>query len=244
MTDYEASTYGERVAEIYDDWYPSLGNEEELAGVLAELAGGGAALELGVGTGRVALRLAERGVEVHGVDASPAMVERLRAKPRGDRIPVTVGDFREVPPGPFSLVYVVFNTFFALLTQEDQVACFESVAAALEPGGAFVVECFVPDLARFDRNQRVNGELADPDEVRFSVAVHDPLAQRVQSSHVRLREDGIRLYPVQIRYAYVSELDLMARVAGLSLRSRWSGWDRGEFTAASGMHVSVYELRS
>ena len=244
MSEYEVSTYGERIADVYDDWHESLGNEEQIVEVLAELAGSGPALELGIGTGRVALPLAERGVEVHGVDASPAMVGRLRAKPGGDRIPVTMGDFREVPPGPFALVYVVFNTFFGLLTQEDQVRCFESVAAALRPGGVFVLECFVPDVSRFDRGQRVHGEQAEPDQVRFSVAVHDPTTQRVRSSHVQIREDGIRLYPVQIRYAFVSELDLMARVAGLGLRSRWSAWDRGQFTAASGAHVSVYERPS
>lgn len=244
MSEYDASTYGERVADVYDEWYASLGNEEQMAAVLAELAGDGPALELGIGTGRIALRLQERGVEVRGVDASPAMVERLRAKPGGDRIAVTIGHFRDVPSGPFSLVYVVFNTFFGLLTQDDQVQCFESVARALRPGGSFVLECFVPDTARFDRGQRVHGERAEADEVRFSVAVHDPVSQRVRSSHVQLRDSGVRLFPVHIRYAFVSELDLMARVAGLRLRSRWSGWDRGEFTASSGGHVSVYERPS
>jgi SAM-dependent methyltransferase len=245
MTEYDVSTYGERIADVYDDWHATLGNEEQMAEVLAGLADDGPALELGIGTGRVALRLRERGIEVHGVDASPAMVERLREKPGGAEIPVSIGDFVDVPgDGRFALVYVVFNTFFGLLSQNDQVQCFEGVARALRPGGVFVLECFVPDVARFDRGQRVHGERAEADVVRFSVAVHDPVEQRVRSSHVEVRDGSVRLFPVHIRYAFVSELDLMARVAGLALRSRWSGWDQGAFTAASGAHVSVYERPS
>ncbi len=191
---------------------------------LVELAHAGPALELAIGTGRLALPLAERGVEVHGIDASEAMVARLRSKSGGERIPVTIGDFADVPiEGRYALVYVVFNTLFALQTQEAQIRCFRNVAACLADGGVFVVEAFVPDLSRFDRGR------------------HHPVEQRVESQHVLLSEQGIRFYPVQIRYAYPSELDLMARLAGLQLRARFGGWRREPFTAASAMHVSVYE---
>jgi SAM-dependent methyltransferase len=241
VSEYDASTYGERIADVYDSWYPPRMDPGPAVALLAELAEDGPVLELGIGTGRIALPLRERGVEVQGVDASSAMVEQLRAKRGGDRIHVTMGDFSEVPEGPFSLVYVVFNTFFGLLSQNAQVRCFESVARALRPGGVFVLECFVPDVARFDRGQRIHAEVADPDEARFSVAIHHPLEQRVESSHVVLREDGVRLYPVQLRYAFVPELDLMARLAGLRLRDRWAGWNRETFDDSSGQHVSVYE---
>ena len=209
---------------------------------LVELAHAGPALELAIGTGRLALPLAERGIDVHGIDASEAMVARLRSKSRGERIPVTIGDFADVPiEGRYALVYVVFNTLFALQTQEAQIRCFRNVAACLADGGVFVVEAFVPDLSRFDRGQRIEAERVGLDQVWLGAARHHPVEQRVESQHVLLSEQGIRFYPVQIRYAYPSELDLMARLAGLQLRARFGGWRRESFTAASGMHVSVYE---
>jgi SAM-dependent methyltransferase len=159
MEGYDETTYGERWADIYDEWVKRVGMTAEpnvVVPVLAELAGRGPALELAIGTGRIALPLAERGVEVHGVDASASMVRRLRAKPGGDAIPVTMGDFADVPvEGQYTLVYVVFNTFFALVSQSDQVRCFENVAAHLTGDGVFVIEAFVPDVTRFDRGQRV-----------------------------------------------------------------------------------------
>jgi hypothetical protein len=174
------------------------------------------------------------------------MVERLRAKPGGAAIPVTPGDFADVgtlplpTPGGFAVVLVVFNTFFALLTQDEQVRCFAGVAARLAPGGAFVLEAFVPDLGRFERGQRTGTQALALDRVRLEVSIHDPVEQRVRSQHVVLDQQGVRLFPVQIRYAWPSELDLMARLAGLRLAERWSGWRGEPFVARSPRHVSVY----
>ena len=212
---------------------------------LAELAGPGPALELGIGTGRVALPLAAAGVEVHGIDASAAMVERLRAKPGGEAVEVTLGDFAGVPvasvEGGYPLVYVVFNTFFALLTQDDQVRCFAGVAGHLAAGGVFVLQGFVPDPTLHPGGQSIRARHLALDLVRVDVALHDPVAQRVDFQHVLLAGDGPRLLPGAIRYAWPAELDLMARLAGLRLRERWGGWRREPFGAGSGLHVSVYE---
>ena len=241
MNDYTAETYGERVAAVYDDWYGDY--DEAMIDLLAELARDGRALELGIGTGRVALPLAARGVEVHGLDASPAMIERLRAKPGGDRIAVTVGDIAEVAvAGQFALAYVVFNTFFALTTQDAQVRCFQQVGARLAPGGCFLLELFVPDLTRYDRH----GATAKPtrvtaERVELDAAQLDAVTQNIISQKVVLTDGQVRLYPVQVRYAWPAELDLMARLAGLRLRARWAGWRREPFTTQSTKHVSVYE---
>ena len=243
MKDYDEATYGDRIADVYDEWYRAL-DPAPAAETLAALGGGGAALELAIGTGRIALPLAAHGIEVHGIDASEAMVARLREKPGGERIPVTIGDFAEVAvDGRYALVYVAFNTFFALLSQEKQVRCFANVAEHLTDDGVFVIEAFVPDLARFDRGQRVNANRVEADLVILDVSIHDPVEQRVASQHVVLGGGGVRLQPVAIRYAFPSELDLMARLAGLELRERWSGWSREPFTPASGSHVSVYASR-
>ena len=242
MTGRDPSTYGDRMAGVYDEWFGEPGEAEEAAGFLAGLAGPGPALELGIGTGRVALPLLRRGTAVRGIDASEAMVDRLRAKPGGEDIPVTFGDFVEVGvEGSFPLVYVVFNTFFALLTQEDQARCFANVARRLDTGGTFVMEAFVPDPARFDSGQVVQTKRVGAGEVVLECSRHDPVRQRVDSQNVVVRADGARLYPASIRYAWPSELDLMARLAGLRLRERWADWSRGPFTARSGGHVSVYE---
>ncbi len=241
MNDYDASTYGERIAEIYDEWYPSL-DAEAAVEFLAALAGTGPVLELGIGTGRIALPLVRRGIPVRGIDASHAMVEKLRAKPDGDGLPVTIGDLADVDVEEhYPLVFVAFNTLFCLPTQEDQLRCFENVAARLSEGGAFVVEAFVPDLTRFERNQRVGVEDIEPDRVRLEFSKHNPLTQQVESRHVVVTEQGIKFYPLKVRYAYPSELDLMARIAGLRLRERWGGWRRDRLTPASVTHVSVYE---
>jgi SAM-dependent methyltransferase len=216
--------------------------DEAMIATLAELARAGRALELGIGTGRIALPLAARGVEVHGIDASPAMVARMRIKPGGAEIPVAMGDFADVGvEGAFSLVYVVFNTFFGLLSQEEQVRCFENVARHLAADGVFVIEAFVPDMTRFARGQCLNAARVETDAVLLDASRHDPLTQRVVSQQILITESGTRLFPVQIRYAWPAELDLMARLAGLRLRHRWAGWQREPFTAASGKHVSVYE---
>ena len=237
--DYRHDTYGERVADVYDEWFGSF--DEDAVTLLAELARGGPALELGIGTGRMALPLVSRGVEVEGIDASPSMVERLRAKPGGEAIKVSFGNFAEVTAeGEFALVYVVFNTFFGLLTQEDQVRCFEGVSRRLAPGGVFLIEAFVPDMTLFDRGQRVRARNVTAGMASIDIAEHDISKQRVSSQHVTIEEGGVRLYPVQIRYCWPSELDLMARLAGLTLRERWGGWRREPFDSQSTKHVSVY----
>ncbi len=243
MEGYGPETYGERIAETYDRWYERAPFLETEAAVetLAELAGEGPVLELAIGTGRIAIPLAELGVDVHGIDSSQAMVAKLREKPGGGRISVTIGDFADVAAeGSFTLVFVAFNTFFALTTQDDQVRCFENAARRLTENGVFVLEAFVPDLARFDRGQRVEAESVEVDEVRLGVARHDPVGQLVQGQHLHITGSGVRLYPLSIRYAFPSELDLMARLAGLRLRERWGSWRKEPFTEQSGKHVSVY----
>jgi SAM-dependent methyltransferase len=242
MSEYEPSTYGERIAEVFDTWYSAGQDTDGAVEFLAGVATGGDALELGIGTGRVALPLAARGIKVHGIDASPAMIRRLRTKPGGEDIPVTLGDFAEVPvQGHFRLIYVVFNTFFALLTQEAQVKCFQAAAAHLSGGGFFVLENFVPDLTRFDRGQRTDTISFAVDAVRIDAAIHDAINQRCYVQHVRIDEKAARLYPVQFRYAWPSEMDLMARLARLELRNRYGGWRNEPFTNASSRHVSVYQ---
>lgn len=241
MEGYVAKTYGERIAPIYDQRYPSAVPGQ--VDLLVELAGTGPALELGIGTGRLALPLAARGVEVHGIDASPAMIERLRAKPGGDEVTVAIGDFTDFDLGKrFSLVFVAFNTLFALASQQAQVACFRAVVRHLTPGGRFLVEAFVPDLGRFDRGQRVCATTVDLDGVKLDCSVHDPVAQRVTTQHVTLGTSGIHCYPVEIRYAWPSELDLMASLAGLEPEARWGGWDRRRFSSDCGTHLSLWRL--
>lgn len=244
MTDpegYDAATYGDRIADAYDELF---GGAFDLAGtvdLLAELAGDGPALELGIGTGRVALPLVARGVEVHGIDASAAMVARLRAKPGGDRIPVTIGNFVDLPvAGRYALVYIPFNTFFALLTQEEQVRCFASVAAHLTDGGRFLIDAFVPDPGRYRRGQNLEVQRIDADSLHLLAAQHDPIEQRLVSQRILMTPAGIKLFPVNLRYAWPAELDLMARLAGLVREDRWGGWRRQPFVAESTTHVSVY----
>jgi SAM-dependent methyltransferase len=209
---------------------------------LAELAGDGRALELGIGTGRIALPLSAKGVEVHGIDAAESMISQLRAKPGGQQITITPGNFAEVAvEGTFALVYIVFNTFFALSSQDEQVQCFRNVAARLDAGGCFVIEAFVPDLNRFTGGQVNWATKVTADEVQLDVGQHDAATQRVVSQKVVITEGNVRLYPVQIRYCWPSELDLMAQIAALRLRERWSNWKREPFTSESGQHISVYE---
>jgi SAM-dependent methyltransferase len=218
------------------------GDETAAVAFLAQLAGPGPALELGIGTGRIALPLAAHGIRVDGIDLSPAMVDQLRAKPDGDQLSVTVGDMAEVPvSGTYRLIYVVFNTLFNLLTQEDQVRCFENVAVHLADDGSFVVEAFVPTfLYQLRNNQYVDVETVEVDEVRLDLLRHDPATQMIEESHVSLSRAGVRLNPVVQRYAWPSELDLMARIAGLRRKGHWGGWNREPFNSDSSAHVSVY----
>jgi len=236
-----AADYGDHFADIYDDFYPGLDQVEPIVDGVRGLAEGGQVLELGVGTGRVALPLVEAGVAISGMDASQAMLDRLASKPGADAIPTFLGDFGATPlGGPYSLVFVAFNTFFGLLEQEEQVGCFRNVAAALQPGGRFAIEAFVPDLARFDRGQRTSLGKLEKDWLFIDVARHDQATQRVSSAHVVVKDGGTRILPVEIRYAWPSELDLMAQLTGFEVEHRWEWWDGTPFTSTSPRHVSVY----
>lgn len=237
----DVADYGQTWATVYDERFAGKDPSAEVA-LLAELAGTGPALELGIGTGRVALPLAGRGVAVYGIDASESMVARLREKPGGAAIPVTIGDFEAIPlDGPFTLVYVVFNTFFGLLSQDAQVRCFQSVAGRLQPGGRFLIEAFVPDLGRFRNHQDVRTVRLDDDIVDLAASMHDLVTQRVDARNIFISGGAVDVRPTSIRYAWPAELDLMARIAGLGLEARWGGWRREPFTPASGFHVSVYQ---
>jgi SAM-dependent methyltransferase len=239
---YEASTYGDRIADVYDEWPGVPTDTDRVVAFLADVAARGPILELGIGTGRLALPLVERGFAVSGIDSSAAMVAKLRAKRDGERIRVTMGNFADMAiDGRFALIFVAFNTFFGLLSQDDQLRCFAGVAERLADDGVFVIEAFVPDLGRFDHGQRVGATDVRTDAVYLEASLHDPVAQRVRSQQLVITEAGIRMYPVEVRYAWPSELDLMARLAGLRLRERFGGWSREPFTASSGRHVSVYQ---
>jgi SAM-dependent methyltransferase len=246
--------FPERVAATYDD-DPDIfgpGAVDAVVGVLAELAGGpassghgaspghGRALEFGIGTGRIALPLAARGVEVHGIDLSEAMVARLRAKPGGDAIGVTIGDFATATmDGTFSLAYLVFNTIMNLTTQDAQVACFRNAAAHLEPGGCFVIETRVPDLRRLPPGQDVLPWHVSPD--RWVAYSFDTATQAMQGHYVSFAGGRGEYRTMPFRYVWPAELDLMARLAGMQLRDRWAGWAREPFTSESRQHVSVWE---
>ena len=241
MNFYSDKTYGEHVAGVYDEWYAEF---DPLAiDALGELAQGGRALELGIGTGRIALPLSVKNVEVHGIDAAPSMISRLRQKEGGERLTITEGNFAEVPvEGEFALVYIMFNTFFALSSQDEQVKCFRNVAAHLARDGCFAIEAFVPDLNRFTGGQVNWATKVTTDEVQLDVGQHEAATQRVVSQKVVITNGSVRLFPVQIRYAWPSELDLMAQLAGLRLHERWSNWKREPFTSESGQHISFYRF--
>ncbi len=241
MEEYTQRTYGEEWAAEYDSIHGEL-DPTQAVETLLDLAGGKPVLELAIGTGRIALPLKERGVEIHGVDISDAMVAQLRKKPGGEEIPVTMGNFAEVDfDGEFALIFLAFNTIFGLLTQEDQLRLFENVARQLTADGIFVIEAFVPDLTRFDRDQRVSAMEIELDSVRIEISKHDHSTQLLETQIATFSANGIRMRPIRLRYAYPPELDLMAKLAGLRLRERWGGWDRAEFGPRSNQHVSVYE---
>jgi hypothetical protein len=234
--------FGEETAARYDDSSDEMFQPaaiEPVVDFLAALAGDGAALELGIGTGRIALPLAARGVEVHGIDLSSAMVARLRAKPGGDEIPVAIGDFATARAnGTFSLAYLVFNTINNLTTQDAQVACFDTVSAQLESGGHFVIEVEVPQLQRLPPGETVRAFSLTPTHLGFDE--FDVAAQGLVSHHYELVEGVWRSDSVPFRYVWPSELDLMARLAGMTLVERWGGWRREPFTRDSTSHVSVW----
>ena len=243
--DAEEGFFGERVASVYDENVAQMFAPEQVQPVvdlLARFAGDGDALEFAIGTGRIALPLAERGVRVAGIDSSEAMVARLRAKPGGEQLEVAIGDFATTRvDGEFSVVFLVFNTIFNLVTQDAQVACFENAAAHLVSGGRFVIETGVPDLQLLPLGQTIVPFRADPQGI--SVDVYDVVSQRFSSQHFHFDRSGVTAHPVEFRYAWPAELDLMARIAGLTLEDRWAGWNGEPFTNLSRSHVSVYAKR-
>jgi len=239
----EDGYFGDRVAATYDESSADMfepGVVDAAADLLAGLAAGGRALELGIGTGRIALPLARRGVPVHGIDLSRAMVARLRAKPGGDAIGVTIGDFATTRvDGTFSVAYLVFNTIMNLTTQAAQVACFRNVAAHLEPGGCFVIEVGIPDLRRLPPGQNVVPFHVSP--TRWAFDVYDVATQAMSSNYVEVTGGRGEYTSIPFRYVWPAELDLMAQLAGLRLRERWDGWTREPFTSESRQHVSIWE---
>jgi SAM-dependent methyltransferase len=241
--DEQDGYFGEHVASRYDETSADMfvpGVVDPAVDFLAGLAGGGRALELGIGTGRIALPLARRGVAVHGIDLSRAMVARMRAKPGGDAIGVTFGDFATTRAGgTFSLAYLVFNTIMNLTSQAEQVECFRNVAAQLEPGGCFVIEVGVPDLRRLPPGQNVLPFHVSA--TRWSFDVYDTATQAMSSNFVEVTDGRGRYTSIPFRYVWPAELDLMAQLAGMRLRERWDGWTREPFTGQSRQHVSVWE---
>jgi SAM-dependent methyltransferase len=230
-----AASYDDDSAEMFD---PAI--LEPVVDFLAGIAGSGRALELGIGTGRIALPLAQRGVQVHGIDLSRAMVARLRTKPGGDDIGVTIGDFATTSvDGSFSLAYLVFNTIGNLTTQEAQVACFRNVAEHLQPGGSFVIEVGVPELQRLPPGETVHAFHVS--ETRWGFDEYDVAAQGLTSHHLWIGDGRVDHFSLPFRYVWPSELDLMAQLAGMRLRERWGDWKREPFTSESGKHVSVWE---
>ena len=235
--------FDERVADRYDESSAEMFDPEVVdpaVDFLAELAGSGHALELGIGTGRIALPLAQRGVPVHGIELSKAMAAKLRAKPGGEDIGVTIGDFATTTvDGTFSVTYLVFNTILNLTTQAAQVACFQNVAAHLEPGGCFVIEVGVPGLQGLPPGQTFR--VFHVSKNRWGFDEYDVPNQGLISHHFEIVDGRAERLSIPFRYAWPSELDLMAQLAGMRLRERWSGWKREPFTSDSGKHVSVWE---
>jgi SAM-dependent methyltransferase len=230
-----AARYDESSADMFE---PAV--VEATVDFLAELAGHGRALELGIGTGRIALPLVRRGVEVHGIELSTAMAARLRAKPGGEGIPVTIGDFATAKAdGTFRLAYLVFNTIMNLTTQAAQVACFRNVAEHLEPGGRFVIEVGVPGLRRLPPGETF--QVFDWSDNHWGIDEYDVATQGLISHHFQRVDGRIELQSIPFRYAWPAELDLMAELAGMRLRERWAGWKREPFTSGSTEHVSVWE---
>jgi SAM-dependent methyltransferase len=231
------------VAERYDERLGELGDPEVVATTadfLAARAGDGHALEFGIGTGRIALPLASRGIRVHGIDLSPDMVRKLREKPGGDKIGVTIGDYATTKVGEkFGLVYLVFNTIMNLTTQDEQIAAFQNAAAHLDDGGRFVVEVMTPDLQRLPRGETVRTFAFSP--AHLGLDEIDVASQHLNSHHYRLVDGRYELTSAPFRYVWPSELDLMARLAGMSLRERWSDWNREPFLSESTKHISVWQ---
>lgn len=239
--EHDPAAYGAAFADVYDDWYSDVSDAEATAELVADLAGGDPVLELGIGTGRLALPIAARGVEIHGIDASAAMVERLRRKPGGEAIPVTVSDFTDVPvsaPGGFGVVLIAYNTFFNLPTGASQGRCLGAAAQRLRPGGAVVIEAFVPD----PDSPSTGCELKEAGEDRAVATIYRrlPGSQVAEGAVVCLDDRGPTMRPWRIRWATPDQLDDMAEAAGLVREHRWAGWRREPYDGHSDRHVTVW----
>lgn len=235
------SSFGDKVAENCDE-SSQRGDEAATVAFLEQLARGGRALELAIGTGGIALPLFARGIKVDGIDFSPSMIAKMRAKLGGTQLKVTLGNFADVAvPETYDLIYIVFNTLFNLLTQDEQVHCFENVAAHLTEGGVFVIEGGVPtEFCRLHKNQYIDLENIEVNKVHLDIARYDPITQMLEETHVTIADKGTQLFPIVTRYIWPAELDLMARIAGLRLKERWANWNREPITAASSNCISVY----
>ncbi len=234
--------FDEKVASTYDDDVDSFSPEviNPVVDFLSELADGGNALEFGIGTGRIALPLAMKGIEVHGIELSNAMIAKLAEKTGGDRIPVTQGDFATTScGGSFSLVYLIFNTIMNLTTQEQQVRCFQNAASHLDPGGSFIIEVMVPALQSLPHGE--TNHVFDFRDNHWGIDTYDVVSQSLRSHHLRIRNQKVELSSIPFRYVWPSELDLMARIANLKLKARWGSWKKEPFTNTSRYHVSVWE---
>jgi SAM-dependent methyltransferase len=234
-------SFEENTADSYDE-NAIRGDEIATVAFLEQLAQGGRALELAIGTGRIAFPLAQKGIQVDGIDFSPSMLAKLRAKPGGEQLKITLGNFADVAiPDTYDLIYIVFNTLFNLLTQDEQVRCFENVAAHLTERGVFVIEGGIPtEFCQLRNNQYVDLENLEVDKVHLDMARFDPVTQLLEETHVTISNTGTRLFPIVTRYIWPSELNLMARIAGLRLKERWANWNREPITASSRNCISVY----
>ena len=246
MKDYTPEKFGELYADGYDSYWNETMERETADSVqfLSQLAPGGKALEFAIGTGRVALPLANAGLDVYGIEASEEMVSEMREKPGAAEISVVIGDMSEAKVDEkFDLIYLVFNTIFNLTTQVAQINCFKNAAHHLDSNGHFVIETVVPDFSEYVDGQRMKGSWAKLDSARFEIARQDKVNQTVAFQRVIISNDGVKMHPHFMRYAWPSELDLMAQLAGLELKERYGWWDRSPFTSESKSHVSVYGVK-
>ena len=240
MKDYGPDSFGTIYAADYDE-RQDPGNTDASVALIAELASSGRVLEIAVGTGRVALPLAQQGLEVHGIDASQDMLDKLDAKLEKEPLTTSVCNMANVEaPGTFDFAYLIYNTITNLTTQDEQVSCFKSVSAKLNPGGAFLIENFVQDLTMFRDHQYTRTLEVDVDRAILDLGRHDPVNQLVEAQRIVFTDGGTQLRPLPYRYVWPQELDLMAKLAGMHLESRWGDWDQSPFTRDSRKHISLY----
>lgn len=241
MKGYGPTTFGELNADAYDALHDP-GTTEDSVELIAELAGDGDILELAIGTGRMALPLAQRGLNVSGFDASPDMLAKLAAKPGGAAIPAWIAEMASFELGQtFDFAFLVFNTLYNLTSQEAQVQCFQRVAKHLKPGGRFLVEAFMPNRERFGDNHAVRTRKVSVDSVLLEAVDHDPVTQKIDYQYIRITPDGTTLKPLPMRYVWPAELDLMARLVGLEPVEKWGGWRKEKLTPTSDMYVALYQ---